>query len=412
MATALFARDAARPMAEMPLTVAPPAPCTIEIIREHAAFRALGAEWTALFERAARPEHVFQSFEWLSCWADHFLDDRARLCIIAGRQQGRLTMVWPLVIARLAPGLTKLCWMGEPVSQYGDALVEPGPFCGPSLEAGWRAAARLGADAAILRKTRRDANVAAVLEAQAKSCDVTAAPFAQFADKTDFSKVLDKRSPKAKSSRRRLLRRLQETGAVAFVCAADADEAQSLLRHAFAMKRAWLARRGLYSAPIESAAMLAFFLDFAAGAQEQTQLLTHAIRRDGEAVAVGVTLACKNVGFGHLLTHHPDCDKQGAGVLLAEHVMRSGFELGFARYDMLAPFDAYKAEWAAASVEVADYLAGFTLRGRLFAFAWGSRTRDRLKARLKKMPKRLGHIVWPLARRLSSRLKAGSPTRP
>jgi CelD/BcsL family acetyltransferase involved in cellulose biosynthesis len=406
MASVLFSRNVARPLATAPVSLTTAAPCKIEIIRDRAAFEALRGEWTALFERAARPEHVFQSFEWLSCWADHFLDDSGRLCIVTGRRQGRLTMVWPLMIAQLAPGLIKLCWMGEPVSQYGDALVEPGPLADLSLETGWRAALSLGADAAILRKTRRDSAVAALLEAQAKPCDATAAPFVQFADKADFARVLDKRSSKAKSSRRRLLRRLQETGAVAFVRPGDAGEAQSLLRCAFAMKRAWLAQRGLYSAPIESAAMLSFFLDFSTRAPTQTQLVTHAILRDGEAVAVAVTLACKNVGFGHILAHAPHCEKQGAGILLAEYVMRSCFELGFERYDMLAPFDAYKAEWAEESVPVTDYVAGFTLKGRLFALAWGSRARERLKTTLKKMPTRLGRLVWPLARRLRRPLSA------
>ena len=82
--------------------------------------------------------------------------------------------------------------------------------------------------------------------------------------------------------------------------------------------------------------------------------LIDAIRRDGEAVSVGVTLACKGAGFGHILAHNPDCDKQGAGVLLAEHVMKSCFDRGFERYDMLAPYDAYKSEWADDAAPVAD----------------------------------------------------------
>ncbi len=149
--------------------------------------------------------------------------------------------------------------------------------------------------------------------------------------------------------------------------------------------------------------MLAFFLDFAQRPQGSAKMLADAILRDGEAVAVGVTIACKGVGFGHLLTHDPACDKQGAGVLLAEHVMRSAFERGLERYDMLAPYDAYKAEWADGSVDVADYLAGISLKGRLFAALWRSPLRERLKAALKKMPARYGRALWPLARRILSR---------
>jgi CelD/BcsL family acetyltransferase involved in cellulose biosynthesis len=375
--------------------------CDVSVIRDRTGFDALEVEWTALFERVGRPEQLFQTFEWLSCWADHFLDATDSLRIVVGRRDGRLVMVWPLMETQGPLGFTKLAWMGEPVGQYGDALIEPGPAARASLAAGWRAVRALNADAALLRKTRADSNVATLLGEEALLCEQTLAPFARFGGKADFTAALSHRSAKTQSSRRRLLRRLKETGVIAFESGADTASAPKLLRRAFAMKREWLLRRGLYSGPIESDAMLAFFVDFATRAPKQVTTLIDAIRRDGEAVSIGVTLACKGVGFGHILAHDTDCDKQGAGVLLAEHVMKSCFERGFERYDMLAPYDAYKSEWADDSVPVADYVMGFTPRGRIFARLWSSAARQRIKAALKKMPARIGRVVWPLARKAS-----------
>jgi CelD/BcsL family acetyltransferase involved in cellulose biosynthesis len=374
--------------------------CDIAVIRDRRGFNALAAEWTELFERAGRPEQLFQSFEWLDCWADHFLDDPGGLRIVTGRRDGRLAMVWPLVATLNSCRLTQLGWMGEPVSQYGDALLESGPLAQETLLAGWSAVRGFGADVALFRKTRADSNVGALLSGQAIACEAASAPFAQFGGKTDFAALLARRSPKAQSSRRRLSRRLRETGDISFETGANVPAARSLLRAAFAMKREWLSRRGLYSAPIESDAMLAFFIDFAARAPRQVTTLVDAILRDGAPVSVGVTLACKGSGFGHLLAHDPDCDKQGAGVLLAEHVMKSCFARGLERYDMLAPYDAYKAEWADDAAPVADYVAGFTPPGKLFAYAWSSEARQKIKTAFKKMPGRVGRVVWPLARKL------------
>ncbi len=374
--------------------------CDISVVADRAGFDALEAEWTALFERVGRPEQLFQTFAWLSCWVDHFLEDASRLRIVVGRGDGRLVMVWPLVEARGPLGFAQLSWMGAPVGQYGDALIEPGPSAQPNLVAAWRMIRALNADAAVLRKTRADSNFARLLGEEAMVCEQAQAPFARFAGKADFSAALSHRSSKTRSSRQRLLRRLKETGDIAFESGVDRASAQELLRRAFAMKRAWLLRRGLYSGPIESDAMLAFFLDFAMRAPNQVKTLIDAIRRDGEAVSVGVTFACKGVGFGHILAHDPDCDKQGAGVLLAEHVMKSCFERGFERYDMLAPYDAYKSEWADDAAPVADYVVGFTLRGKIFARVWSSEARQRIKAALKKMPARIGRVVWPLARKV------------
>ena len=115
--------------------------CDISVIRDRAGFDALEVEWTALFERVGRPEQLFQTFEWLSCWADHFLDAADSLRIVVGRREGRLVMVWPLVETRGPLGFTKLAWMGEPVGQYGDALIEPGSAArASSPRLGWRCA--------------------------------------------------------------------------------------------------------------------------------------------------------------------------------------------------------------------------------------------------------------------------------
>ena len=66
------------------------------------------------------------------------------------------------------------------------------------------------------------------------------------------------------------------------------------------MKRSWLLRLGLYSGPIESDATLSFFVYFATRAPKQLTALIDAICCDGEAVSIGVTLAGKGVGLGHI----------------------------------------------------------------------------------------------------------------
>jgi len=378
------------------------AACEIAIVTERAAFEALASEWGALFDRAARPEHLFQSFDWLSCWATHCLSPAERLRIVTGRRDGRLVMVWPLVEKRGLFG-SKLVWMGEPVSQYGDALVDDDPDARKWLEAGWARISTLGADVAVLRKTRGDANASSLLAACGRSCEEAMAPFAQFHGKRRFDEVVAKRNPKTRSSRRRLLRRLQETGDIAFRSGADTAETEAAMRRAFAMKRAWLLRRGLYSQPLEAEETLDFFLAFATRPQTSVACLVDEVLRDGAAVATGLTFACKGAGVGYLLAHDPECDKQGAGIVLAEHIMRSCFDRGLTRYDMLAPYDAYKAEWADAAAPVADWVVGFSPRGRLLARLWSSAARERVKTALKHLPPRLGHIVWPLLRWLSRR---------
>lgn len=118
-----------------------------ELITGRSAFEALEHEWNELFDRSARSIHVFQSFNFCWHWANTFLAQESdksgpRLAILTARQKGRLVMIWPLVSER-AHGITEVYWMGEPVAQYGDALIDPAcdsPMC---CAPGWNFSAKI-----------------------------------------------------------------------------------------------------------------------------------------------------------------------------------------------------------------------------------------------------------------------------
>jgi CelD/BcsL family acetyltransferase involved in cellulose biosynthesis len=375
------------------------APCVIETIRDRAGFNALEAEWNALFHRAGRPDQLFQSFNWLWHWANHYLDDERTLRLVVGWRDGRLVMVWPLLATRRF-GLETLVWMGAPVAQYGDALAEP--ESDDCLAAGWRALQALGADLALLRKTRETSVAGTYLIGRARRCDHAAAPFLAFRPGAPFDAAA-RQNAKARSSRRRLLRRLQETGEIRFSAPDAPADAAALVRRAFALKRAWLIDRGRYSGAVENEAMQRFFLDATTSTSRPVGAFIDYIEKDGAAVAIAISFAAGGVGLGHIIARDPQFDKQGAGALLIEHVLKCAAARGLARFDMLAPQDAYKMEWASGAEPVADYLIAFSGRGRLFCALWASRARERLLQAIKRLPPQFGRVLWPLLRRLKQR---------
>ncbi len=93
--------------------------CDLAFVSDRAGFDALEAEWNALFERAGRSTQLFQRFNWLWHWCNHYLADPqapgrgSRLAIVTARREGRLVMVWPLV--------------SERAGGYQDALVDGRP---------------------------------------------------------------------------------------------------------------------------------------------------------------------------------------------------------------------------------------------------------------------------------------------
>src|SRR5262249_31241053 len=139
-----------------------PPECELALIAERAQFDGLEAEWNALFDRAGRPQNVFQQFGWLWHWANHYADREVGLSIVIGRRNGRLVLVWPLVMTRIA-GLKKLSWMGEPVSQYGDVLADSEENAIDLLHSSWAYIQSLGADIISLRRIRSDGAVSRLL---------------------------------------------------------------------------------------------------------------------------------------------------------------------------------------------------------------------------------------------------------
>lgn len=147
------------------------AACLIDLrlVAERQDFDALEAEWNELFIRSAGPTHVFQSFNFCWHWANHYLGSSPRgisglnLSVVTGRRNGRLVMVWPLACERVR-GITQTFWMGDPVSQYGDVLIDADVDALPAMRAALDFLhARTNSNLLRLRRVRSDSNVAPLI---------------------------------------------------------------------------------------------------------------------------------------------------------------------------------------------------------------------------------------------------------
>ena len=226
---------------------------------------ALGLEWEALFERAGASHQAFQSFRWLSLWADHYCDQATTLSVVTARRKGRLVLVWPLVLRRRW-GLRLLSFMGEPLSQYGDALVEPSAEAALMMAEAVDFVRTLPFDVASLKRVRDDAALAGALARAAERTSAQAqAPFVDFAGAANAAAFEKRFSAKLRSDRRRRLRRLQEIGAVAFESHAPGPRARELAEIAFAFKQEWLRGTGRIAPALADPRFGRFFADAAGG---------------------------------------------------------------------------------------------------------------------------------------------------
>lgn len=370
----------------------PAAPrAALDLVTTRDGFDALEDAWNALFERAGRDIHLFQTFNWLWHWANHFLpppgEPGPELAIVTAHIGDRLVMVWPLVSERIGP-LTQLTWMGEPVSQYGDVLIEDLPDAPLLLRAAWEfVAERTGASVLQLRKVRADSAIAPLLhEMGAMVLSELEAPYLDLTGASSFAVFEQRYSGGARRNRKRQRRRLEERGKTLLHWHTGGTEALVLAAAAFKLKLVWLNRRGLVSRALADPRTARFFADVTRAETRPAGCHVIALTSDGRPVAIEIGVRCKGRSAIHIITYDLDYEKSAAGALLMEDSIRRALEDGMTVFDFLAPADGYKREWSDDAVVVRDWAAPLSAAGRLYAVVYLGLIRRGLKRLVDALP--------------------------
>lgn len=309
---------------------------------------ALAAEWAEL--EAATPEATgFQSFVWCRTWLA-IAGERARPRILCLREQGKLVLLAPLQIER-SLGVCIARWIGEPMTQYGDALALPG-----AARARWREAALAEMarwrDVDLLALTRLRAG--GVMSDGSVAGEPLAAPYV----------ALDAFRPRRQKSVERRIRKLEALGPILLDEAQSPAKRESLARHALALKRAWLGGRGIYSAGLSNPVSE----DFLAALAREGFLRVHALRVGGEIGAMDLGF----VGGGayrSLLGCYDNRFAEGSpGQALTGRLIARCAGEGLSAYDMLLPADVYKLAWATGATQIEARFVANSVRGRAAAF--------------------------------------------
>ncbi len=368
---------------------------SVEILTGRDAFLALKPEWDALFSRVGLPHQLFQRHAFLRHWCDHYLAADDRLCLVAGREAGRLVMLWPLERRRRL-GLELVRLMGAPVAQFGDILIEPGSRREHWLERGWEALRRHGIDLVELRLVRADGALGHCSRLSLTTPVVRQeAPFADLALRVAPDGPSLAYPPRDRSSYRRRLRRLTERGEIAFANVAPGEEARTLAEQAVAMKREALVQHGIVAPAVADPRFARFFAALAADSADEAGLRLSIITCDDRPIGIDLSFDCKGRSFGHVIASDPGFEREGLGRVLIHHAFASALKRGNSIFDLLAPADPYKREHADGAVPVRDFTVPLSWRGQLACDFALPHLRPALKAIVKRLP-----AAW--VRRLAS----------
>ncbi|MEO1207153.1 MAG: GNAT family N-acetyltransferase [Pseudomonadota bacterium] len=355
--------------------------CVVSTLEE---LRALKDDWDGLFSKSGKPGQVFQTHAWCMTWAQTYLNGAERsasLFILTARRDGRLVMVWPMVKER-STRLARLVWLGAPVTQYGDVIVDDREDVSALLSHAWaRIRAERGVDYIQLGKVREDAVCAPFVAATGAVQTLSeGAPQLDLSNAADYDGYASKFSTKSRKTRQRKMRKLAKLGEVTIDRVHGGAEARKIVSEALALKRVWLQATGRVSKAIMDPRTENFFLAICEDAvAEAAGTLVTALRVDGKLAAAEICFACKGQLVVHVLVYDNEYERFSAGQNLLEHSIASCFDNGVECFDLMAPADGYKLAWADRTLMVRDWCQPLTLRGRFWVHGYLGHVRENLK---------------------------------
>jgi CelD/BcsL family acetyltransferase involved in cellulose biosynthesis len=379
-----------------------------QLVSSLADFERLEADWLALHKRMSPPAgKVFLTYNWNWHWCRHYLaSGRSRLAIAVARHQGEVVSIWPMVTQRQA-GLRVATFMGMPISQYGEVMVDrKDPRSDGWLAQGWDYVRNnLGADLVLLRKVRDDSAAGAFMaKLGVRRDNEQAAPYIDLTGETSFDSFDQRYSGKDRKNRRRKRRRMEETGAVDCHRVTGPANRAAAVAVAMQRKRNWLKQQGLVSTAVTDARFDAFFRDAAASTERPAGCEIVELTVDGTSVATKITVSDADYRGLHFTSYDPAAEKYSPGILILETMIAEAIAEGITTLDFMAPAAPYKLEWTDKTVGVADYAVSIGLKGWLYQEAYLHGLRPRLQKLAKDGPvpvRRAIGAVWRLLSRLT-----------
>lgn len=359
---------------------------SFETVVDEEELQALEPEWRALFGRRSGRRY-FQSFGYaLRAW-QHVARPRGhRLCVVVGRRDGRVVLIWPL--ARHKNGLARMAeWIGGEHSHYQDVLTEDGPEAGAWLDAAWKYVTRKqGVDIMWLNHMSDDAALRPLIDrAQGVGTFVEEAPYVEWADWPDWPAYYRERGRSLRKDLRRRRRRLKEKGDVEFRILTSREEVVETLDWMFRHKTGWMDRKGLrmQKGGFDTDETQAFHRAFVADACDDGIVRLAILTVDGQTIAADLTLLYGRTLVDYIGAFDHAWDYYAPGKLLQEDVLKWSREKCEV-YDFMPFGESYKYLWAPKDAKSTTYLVPCSAWGRLMV-AWR-------RSRLGQPIRRLKHL--------------------
>lgn len=333
----------------------------IEIISDVERFRAVRNEWEDLWSRANGHYHEAFTVCWES-WLNIAGPRGSKLRCIVGRQNGRLVMVWPLVVTRRALWRV-LRMLGPEAADYTSMLLDPEADAQLLVNQAWHAAAkRCGADVVRLPYLHERSGLYRTISSERHSvfgerCIASIARLGAESDWVSFSVALGTLSGKKPGA---LEKRLAKQGKLEarLLSPNDAEKNRELVDWTLSCKREWASRVDKRGAWLYSAQYRDFLVSLLNTQGHEPAARLYLITLDDVPLATTIIGIGKSSIKGLLTGFDQRYAKYSPGQLVVEYMVRWAFDHHF-DFDFGVGTESFKTYWSrnnainVASAEVA-----------------------------------------------------------
>jgi CelD/BcsL family acetyltransferase involved in cellulose biosynthesis len=331
----------------------------IEIVSGYDAILALEPVWHDVGMRVGGAG-AFEQFELVRQAAEAISRDGGEPLVASIRQDGLAMTLLPLRRERII-GSRAAVPLVYPLAQYTNTVgwaIAPGdmpPLCNEL--------SKVGLDILLLRKVREDSGLHDALAAHGQSQNAgEAALYIDLNAYKTFAAYEASFSSPTRRNRRQRRQKLEATLGPLSFDVLFGKEATEAFDTALAWKRDWLAKRGI-SSPVFDAGAWEKLLR---SAVSSGAAVVTALRAGDVPTAIEVGFCERDTYVSYLGAFDPDLAAFSPGQEQMLRTIAWAFEQGFSRYDLLAPADGYKRQWARTETSVAidDYAVALSHVGR------------------------------------------------
>jgi CelD/BcsL family acetyltransferase involved in cellulose biosynthesis len=303
---------------------------------------------------------AFEQFELVRQAAEAISREGGDPLVALIRRDGEVTTLLPLRRERII-GSRAAVPLVYPLAQYTNVVgwaIAPGempPLCNEL--------SKVGLDILLLRKVREDSGLHDALAAYGQSQHAREAALYIDLDayKTFATYDASFSNPTRRNRRQRRQKLEAALGPLSFdvLFGVEATEAFDI---ALTWKRDWLAKRGISSPVFDAGA----WVKLLRSAVSSGAAVVTALRAGGKPTAIEVGFCERDTYVSYLGAFDPELAAFSPGQEQMLRTIAWCFEQGFSRYDLLAPADGYKRQWARSETSVAidDYAVPLTHVGR------------------------------------------------